>query len=128
MGKKQAIFGLMLSIDLLTLSVGVGGQQNPIGGTGTSSSPARAPFSPHDASDAADAFSHPLVTQQQLEKSRQNERQRRMTADTNRLLALASELKADSDKTKQDTTTTADIRKIEEIEKLAHNVKERMKN
>jgi hypothetical protein len=51
-----------------------------------------------------------------------------MTADTNRLLALASELKADSDKTKQDTTTTADIRKIEEIEKLAHNVKERMKN
>ncbi len=64
---------------------------------------------------------------ERLEKGRQTERQRRMIADTDRLLALATQLKAEMDKTTKDTLSIDVIKKAEEIEKLAKSVKERMK-
>jgi hypothetical protein len=127
MRRVHALSGIILASGLLALSSGVLGQQNPIGATGASSTN-RSPFGPHDPTDASDAMSHSPGTQQQLERSRQSERQKRMIADTNRLLALAAQLRSDSDKANRDTATVEDVRKVEEIEKLAHNVKERMKN
>jgi hypothetical protein len=47
--------------------------------------------------------------------------------DTQKLVALANELKVDVDKTTKDTLSLDVIRKADEIEKLAHNVKEKMK-
>ena len=67
------------------------------------------------------------ASQERLEKSRQTDRQRRMIADTDKLLTLATELKADMDKTTKDTLSIEVIKKAEEIEKLAKSVKERMK-
>ena len=61
------------------------------------------------------------------EQARNNERQKRLVADTDKLLALATELKQDVDKTNKDVLSVDVIKKAEEIEKLAHNVKERMK-
>ena len=55
------------------------------------------------------------------------ERKRQITDDSARLLKLASDLKAEVDKTSKDTLSIGVIRKAEEIEKLAHNVKEKMK-
>jgi hypothetical protein len=55
------------------------------------------------------------------------ERKRQITDDSARLLKLASDLKAEVDKTSKDTLSLGVIRKAEEIEKLAHNVKEKMK-
>jgi hypothetical protein len=80
------------------------------------------------AHDALDAGGNPAIgLQERLERGRLSERQKRMVSDTDRLLALANELKADMDKTTKDQLSIEVIRKAEEIEKLAKNVKERMK-
>jgi hypothetical protein len=47
--------------------------------------------------------------------------------DTDKLLALATQLKQEVDKTNKDVLSVDVIRKADEIEKLAHSVKERMK-
>ncbi len=55
------------------------------------------------------------------------ERKRQIADDSARLLKLASDLKAEVDKTSKDTLSLGVIRKAEEIEKLARSVKEKMK-
>jgi hypothetical protein len=57
-----------------------------------------------------------------------NDRQKKLVADTEKLLALATELKTDVAKSTKDTLSLDVVRKADEIEKLAHNVKERMKD
>ena len=64
---------------------------------------------------------------EQQEKLRNNDRQKRLVADTDKLLALATDLKAQVDKSTKDTLSVDVIKKADEIEKLAHSVKERMK-
>jgi hypothetical protein len=64
---------------------------------------------------------------EQQEKLRNNDRQKRLVADTDKLLALATDLKAQVDKTDKEILSVDVIKKAEEIEKLAHSVKERMK-
>jgi hypothetical protein len=54
-------------------------------------------------------------------------RHRRMIVDTDKLLELATELKDDVDKSTKNEMSVASIKKAAEIEKLAHDVKERMK-
>jgi nitric oxide reductase activation protein len=65
--------------------------------------------------------------QEQQERSRNSERQKRLVSDTDKLLALATQLKQDVDKTNKDVMSVDVIKKADEIEKLAHSVKERMK-
>ena len=60
-------------------------------------------------------------------KLRNAGRQKELVGDTEKLLALANELKADVDKSNKDTLSLDVIRKADEIEKLAHSVKEKMK-
>jgi len=60
-------------------------------------------------------------------KSRNIERQRKIVEDTAKLLSLATELKVDVDKSDKNTLSLDVIKKADEIEKLAHNVKEKMK-
>ncbi len=55
------------------------------------------------------------------------ERKKQIAEDSERLLKLATDLKAEVDKTTKDTLSLTVIRKADEIEKLAHNVKEKMK-
>lgn len=68
---------------------------------------------------------------QQSKKAKQEaankERQRQIAEDAARLLELATELKAEVDKTDKDTLSLSVIRKAETIEKLAKGVKEKMK-
>ncbi len=54
-------------------------------------------------------------------------RKRQLSDDSSRLLALAIALKAEVDKTSKDTLSLNVIRKADEIEKLAHNVKAKTK-
>jgi hypothetical protein len=60
-------------------------------------------------------------------KMRNLERQKKLVDDTARLVNLANELKDDVDKSNKDTMSLDVIRKADEIEKLAHSVKEKMK-
>lgn len=54
-------------------------------------------------------------------------RKKQMADDAARLLQLATELKAEVDKTSKETLSVNLIRKADTIEKLAHGVKEKMK-
>jgi hypothetical protein len=55
------------------------------------------------------------------------ERKKQIADDSAKLLKLANDLKAEIDKTSKDTLSLNVIRKADEIERLAHSVKEKMK-
>lgn len=60
-------------------------------------------------------------------KSRNSDRQKRIQTDTEKLLVLATDLKEQVAKTDKNILSVDVIKKADEIEKLAHSVKERMK-
>jgi hypothetical protein len=85
------------------------------------------PGTPPSSSGLPDfGSSNPKIEEQQA-RARSTERQKKLVADTEKLLALATELKTDVDKTNQNILSVDVIKKADEIEKLAHSVKERMK-
>ncbi len=61
------------------------------------------------------------------EKAENEKRQQAIKKDTDKLLELATELKQSVDKTNEHTLSVDVIKKAEEIEKLAHTVREKMK-
>lgn len=62
-----------------------------------------------------------------MEKARQADRQKELVRDTEKLLTLAQELKAEVDKSNKDTLSIDVVKKAAEIEKLAKSVKDRMR-
>jgi hypothetical protein len=56
-----------------------------------------------------------------------NERQKRLVADTEKLVALTTALKEQVDESNKNILSVDMIKKADEIEKLAHSVKERIK-
>ena len=60
-------------------------------------------------------------------KMREEERQKRLIADTDRLLALVTQLHEDVAKTDRHILSIDVVKRADEIEKLAHSVKEREK-
>jgi hypothetical protein len=50
-----------------------------------------------------------------------------MSSDTDKLIILAIQLKAETDATSREKLTMIDLRKVEAIEKLAKNVRDKMK-
>lgn len=109
----------------------VGGGVGLSGQSGTGVSPQR-PLNP-DASARGlgepnrpdDPFSGKLAEQQA--RGRNSERQKKLVADTDKLLSLATELKQQVDKTDKNMLSVDVVKKADEIEKLAHSVKEKMK-
>jgi hypothetical protein len=85
--------------------------------------PGGAPGGGHHAGDSDGSGK----LQEQAALARNSERQKKLVADTDKLLELATDLKAQVGKTNRDILSVDVIKKAEEIEKLAHNVKERMK-
>jgi hypothetical protein len=61
-------------------------------------------------------------------KKASQERQAALRRDTERLYKLATELKDYVDKTNENVLSLEVVKKAEEIEKLAHSVKEKMKS
>jgi len=66
-------------------------------------------------------------TKQQNFAAANAERRKQIAEDSARLLKLATDLKAEVDKTTKDMLSLNVIRKADEIERLAHNMKEKMK-
>jgi len=101
-----------------------GGQQAPMG------SPCR-PYLMPEANRPLDANQKMQMQDQQQKKANfeaaNAERKKQLTDDSAHLLKLANELKTEVDKTDKDTLSIAVIRKADEIERLAHVVKEKMK-
>jgi hypothetical protein len=66
-------------------------------------------------------------TKKQSFEAANAERKKQIADDSAKLLKLATDLKAEVDNTSKDTLSLNVIRKADQIEKLAHSVKEKMK-
>jgi uncharacterized membrane protein YhiD involved in acid resistance len=66
-------------------------------------------------------------SKQQAALAAEEQRKKQISAESTQLLAMAEALKAEVDKTNKDVLSINVIRKADEIERLAHNVKERIK-
>ena len=65
--------------------------------------------------------------EREMAKKANQARQAELKRDTEKLLKLATELKEYVDKTSENTLSVEVVKKAEEIEKLAHSVKDKMK-
>ena len=72
----------------------------------------------------------PLEKQMERDRAKQlnKDRQAAIKRDTDKLLALATELKDYVDKSNEHVLSLDVVRKAEEIEKLAHHVREKMRD
>ena len=68
-----------------------------------------------------------LKMERDMAKKANQARQADLRRDTDKLLKLATELKESVDKTNEGTLSVDVVKKAEEIEKLAHSVKDKMK-
>ena len=76
---------------------------------------------PADADDARERLSHEMA------KKANEERHAALKNDTDKLVRLAVDLKAYVDKSNEHILSVDVVKKAEEIEKLAHSVKDKMK-
>jgi hypothetical protein len=66
------------------------------------------------------------VQNEKLLRTLNADRQKSMVADADKLLRLVNELNAEIARTAPDSLSAAQLRKMAEIEKLAHNVRDKM--
>jgi hypothetical protein len=76
---------------------------------------------PADEDDARQRLEHDMA------KKALKERQAALKTDTDRLLKMAVDLKAYVDRSNENILSVEVVKKAEEIEKLAHSVKDKMK-
>jgi hypothetical protein len=69
----------------------------------------------------------PGKLQEQQARAAVDDRHKRLVSDADRLLVLATELKQEVDKSTKDELSVTAIKRAGEIEKLARDVKDRMK-
>jgi hypothetical protein len=86
---------------------------------------------PMDPSHQVEIQSQQAEQQKQEQEKKRRElnlqRRKQISDESAMLVQLSTELKAEVDKTNKDTLSLAVIRKAQDIEKLAHAVKENMK-
>ena len=80
---------------------------------------------PGQQKDTSDTF--PSRMQKEMAKKANEQRQAELKRDTDKLLKLSTELKEYVDKSNEHVLSLDVIRKAEEIEKLAHSVKTKMR-
>jgi hypothetical protein len=83
----------------------------------------QAPIGPAGGVNGADQVRLDEMRLRQLN----DDRRKKLVADTDRLLELATQLKVAMDAATKNEMSVEVIRKADEIERLAHSVKERMK-
>ncbi|MGC2195740.1 MAG: hypothetical protein WA628_13765 [Terriglobales bacterium] len=110
----KTFLSLLLGFMLL-LGVGSSSAQNP-----------RIPPMPMPETQSPEDQAKSKLERDMAKKANQ-ERQAALRRDTEKLLKLATELKEYVDKTNENVLSFDVVKKAEEIEKLAHSVKEKMK-
>ena len=108
---------LVLSFLLLSSSAGLLSQQQP------TAPPIRTPGVPGQENEP----NIPPEMQKEMEKKANEQRHADLKRDTDRLLKLSTELKEYVDKTNENVLSLDVIKKADEIEKLAHSVKTKMR-
>jgi hypothetical protein len=108
-----------LALMLLAMTVAL-----PVSPAGRQSLPSQQTQRTRGVFDSTDDFD-PLMAERRA-KALNVARQKSLVADTDKLLALARELNTEVSASDADTLTPIQQRKIAEIEKLAHSVKDKM--
>ncbi len=88
--------------------------------------PVQSPPHRFDVAPADDDDAHSRIVAEQAKKAAK-ERVAALKQDTDKLLRLSMELKDSVDKSSENVLSLDVIKKADEIEKLAHSVKEKMK-
>jgi hypothetical protein len=106
-----------------------GGSQQQIGDMPPMGAPTKLPGMKGSVDPSDSGHNDPLAgkMEDQQARSRNVDRQKKLQADTEKLLSLATELKEQVDKTDKNILSVDVIKKADEIEKLAKSVKDRMK-
>jgi hypothetical protein len=106
----------------LLLALPCGGQNSTNGGQGSSH-----PFHASDLNQMVnDGPADPLLEERRVRMMIVSQH-KSMVADTDKLLKLVTELNAEIKSTNPSSLTTEQLHKVAEIEKLARNVKDRMR-
>jgi hypothetical protein len=84
------------------------------------------PMGQRAGSGMDDSTSGDDIDQEKRLRALNADRQKSMVSDTNKLLKLANELNAEVSTANSQSLTPAQLHKLGQIEKLAHNVKEKM--
>lgn len=110
-----AAMAIVFAATLLCLSPAGTSQSAGVnqGGPAIVHAPADPSTMPHGTSEAA----------AKVEQMRRAERQRRVAADTAKLVELSNQLKSEIDNTPKDQLSVDILRKANEIEKTAHDLK-----
>jgi len=114
-----AVLLLLIMSELSMTSLGQNSGQGPAQIPGLGSSPGSPP-------DERENPEHAKI-EREMAKKANRERQAQLQRDTDNLLKLANQLKQYVDKSNENTLSLDVVKKAEEIEKLAHSVKEKMK-
>ena len=109
----------------LTSRAAVGQLQNGIPLPGGQLPGTRGTPNPGDRPDDRSPFGKD--TEEKMAKARNDERQKRLLSDSERLLALATQLHDDVLKTDKNILSVDVVRKATEMEKLSRDLKERMR-
>jgi hypothetical protein len=119
----------LVAAALLGMVTRAGVPQQTTTAPSTTTSPSQNPHDPFNtqAQDEKDRVDMPKDMQQRLLEARQTERQKKIVEDTDKLLALAQALHRDVAKTDKNILSLDVIKRADDIEKLAHSVKEHMK-
>ncbi len=122
-GSVQGWVGFAASALLAAACISAVGQQQSIPRQPIPQSPGQVPSASEDPENDAMAR-HAL----EMQANKRNAlRQQQIVADSNKIVALAEQLKAEVARGDQKNSTLSLISKTEEIEKLARSVKEKMK-
>lgn len=114
-----AVLLLLITSPLSMTSFGQNSGQGPAQLPGLGPSPG---LTPDDRQDEQRA-----KMERDMAKRANRERQAQLQRDADNLLKLATQLKQYVDKSNENTLSLDVVKKAEEIEKLAHSVKEKMK-
>ena len=121
---RVVMFGMVFAAGSVGIVLGQAAQSS-----GTQTQQASEPARPtNDASHSGKAdTSHANAPVPAAAGQQGNEKQKKLAADTDKLLAMATDLKQQVDKTNKDVLSVDVIKKAEEIEKLARSLKNEMK-
>ena len=92
---------------------------------GDLSQPPLGPPRPAPGMDPTNPF--PPELQAKARKLRNEQRQKQIVSDTDKLLALANQLQSEIDRKPKNGTAPSEAKKLDDIERLARSVKEKMK-
>lgn len=130
-GMIQAVRAIMVAV-FLTVGAAVCAAQKPTAGSGAGSQTGThqtGGLTPASAGANSPLDSLPASPFPDTSKQKRNdERQRRIVSDTQKLLALTSQLKAEVAVSGADAMTPEMLRQMDEIEKLAKSVKDKMRD